>query len=250
MTITASVNLELRHQPPHIAADPDLPPTSTPWWSTLDAFVAVLVAGFSGGFCAALLMTGQVFSGDQRSLSSTGLAAVLLVWQIALAGWCLHVSRWKGFGAGRDFGFGVTRRDVMTGLVAGAGLTAVILGILTATSQLESARFALEELRSGVPIVLIVATAVIGAPVAEEFLFRGLLLRSLLQRHSPFAALVVSSGFFALAHATPWTPLTSLWPAAVAGVALGTLTLRTKRLLPAIITHAVYNGAVLIFFAT
>src|SRR5262245_19593322 len=58
---------------------------------------------------------------------------------------------------------------------------------------------------------------VIVAPVAEELLFRGIILRGLLSRFRPFSAILLSSLLFAAVHLNPW----QLVSATVLGMAFG-----------------------------
>lgn len=80
---------------------------------------------------------------------------------------------------------------------------------------------------------------VIAAPVCEEVLFRGVLLRGMRDAHGPLVALGLSAAYFGLAHAGL---VTSVLPAAVAGVAFGWLTLRTGSIVPSIAMHAAVNA--------
>jgi membrane protease YdiL (CAAX protease family) len=77
------------------------------------------------------------------------------------------------------------------------------------------------------------------APLAEEYLFRGLLFRSLDREWGGWRAIFGSAAFFAVYHA----PLSWL-PVAVLGAANAVVFKRTGRLAPAVILHAVYNAIV------
>ena len=86
--------------------------------------------------------------------------------------------------------------------------------------------------------VLLVVTAVIIAPVAEEILYRGLVLRSLERLMPASAALVVTAVVFAAMH---FQPLQFLGLAAF-GLVAGLLAQRTGRLGPAILAHIAFNA--------
>lgn len=75
------------------------------------------------------------------------------------------------------------------------------------------------------------------APVAEEFLTRGMLLGGLESGYGWPAALAVSAGVFALLHFNLVQTLSAL----VCGLVLGALYLHTGSLLCCILAHAVYN---------
>lgn len=85
---------------------------------------------------------------------------------------------------------------------------------------------------------LSVALVVVVAPITEELLFRGVILRGLLGRMRPATAIGVSALLFALVHANPWQ---FFGPLAI-GLLLGWCYVRTGSLLPCILGHAVNNA--------
>jgi membrane protease YdiL (CAAX protease family) len=89
-------------------------------------------------------------------------------------------------------------------------------------------------------------TVALVAPLTEEALFRGLLLRSFAQRWGPAPGLVLSSALFALFHLNPWQAL----PAFFAGLFLGWVFLRTGSLLYPMVGHALFNATPLLFSAS
>jgi membrane protease YdiL (CAAX protease family) len=82
--------------------------------------------------------------------------------------------------------------------------------------------------------------AVLFAPFAEEYLFRGLLFRALDREWGGWHAVVGSAAFFAIYH----HPLSWL-PVGLLGIANALLFKKTGRLAPAVILHMVYNAVVL-----
>lgn len=88
--------------------------------------------------------------------------------------------------------------------------------------------------------LLVFVGAVILAPIAEELVFRGILLRALLHRGRRFA-IGVSGVVFGLVHLldpNAWVAVPFL---AALGVVLGYQTVRTGRIGMAIMTHAGFN---------
>jgi len=78
---------------------------------------------------------------------------------------------------------------------------------------------------------------VIAAPVLEEGLFRGIILRGFLDRYTPRSAIALSALFFSLAHFNIWQ-----LPASFAlGLFLGWLYYRTRSLLLCVLVHAFHN---------
>jgi membrane protease YdiL (CAAX protease family) len=96
--------------------------------------------------------------------------------------------------------------------------------VLTARDPLALAGFAL--------------TATVLAPLFEETLFRGVLLPVLGRQWGPRSALLASALVFALAHLS----LGELVPLLVLGLGLGWLRLRSGRLAPCVVMHALWNG--------
>lgn len=84
------------------------------------------------------------------------------------------------------------------------------------------------------------ATVVV-APVTEEIMFRGLILRGLLSRYSVRWAVVISAALFAFAHMNPWQLISTF----AIGVLFGWWFYRTRSVVPGLIGHALGNGAVL-----
>lgn len=83
------------------------------------------------------------------------------------------------------------------------------------------------------------------APIWEEVFFRGILLFSLSKLVKPFWAIIISSIIFALFH------LLYLAISLVAGIVLCNMTLKTKSLLPSMITHSIWNlytGKLFLYF--
>lgn len=95
-------------------------------------------------------------------------------------------------------------------------------------------------------IIAVILLVVVGAPLAEELLFRGFLLRTLQRHFGSIFAIVVSSLLFAIPHWQPdasWQETVVLLSAlAVVGLALAIGAVVTDRLGPAIIAHFLFNA--------
>ena len=92
-------------------------------------------------------------------------------------------------------------------------------------------------------LVMLVIAGAIAAPIAEEFLFRGLFFQYLRGRRALRVAIVVSSVVFAVAHFVP-----ILIPVLIVfGIAEALVMERYGSIYPAIALHALNNGA--LFFA-
>jgi membrane protease YdiL (CAAX protease family) len=84
----------------------------------------------------------------------------------------------------------------------------------------------------------------VAAPVLEEMLFRGVILRSFLRQHSRTAAILWSSAIFAIAHLNVYQAATAL----AIGIVCGWLYERCRSLWPCILLHALYNSLVTVLF--
>lgn len=131
-------------------------------------------------------------------------------------------------------------------------VVALLVQAVPALSDAEGNTEVLEDLSpAGLLVFAVLAVAV--APVLEELLFRGLVLRGLMLRMGFWPAAAVSSLVFGLLHATGADASGLLVVASTAGLglALCLLTRRTGRLGPAIGVHALHNAvAVLVVAAT
>lgn len=94
---------------------------------------------------------------------------------------------------------------------------------------------------SGVGLVLAVLLFVIGAPIAEELLFRGLLLRALVKRFNPTIAVLGAGLLFGVTH----FQLLQFPALAAVGMIWAVLAWRLDRLGPAVVAHMAFNGVTL-----
>lgn len=102
-------------------------------------------------------------------------------------------------------------------------------------------------------MAVLVAIAVVGAPVVEELFFRGLLLRSLEPAVGVVPAVLLQGVFFGLAHTNPFYGLHNISviaSIAAVGIVLGGMAHHFKRLGPTITAHALFNlGAMILILA-
>ncbi len=86
---------------------------------------------------------------------------------------------------------------------------------------------------------------VVVAPITEELLFRGLMLRGFLKRYSPAKAVLVSAVLFGAFHLNPW----QFVGAAVLGTLFGWWYVQTRSLVPCLFGHALSNSLPLLLVA-
>ncbi len=92
--------------------------------------------------------------------------------------------------------------------------------------------------RSIFPLILLLITTVVLAPLFEELIFRGTLLPVLVNRMGRTYGVLVSALTFALAHLS----FSELPPLFVLGLGLAFLRLSSGRLLPCVLMHSLWNG--------
>jgi len=96
-----------------------------------------------------------------------------------------------------------------------------------------------EGLRSPAEMALLTVGVAVLAPIGEELLFRGYLMRVLGARYGSLGALLVTSALFAAVHVNPASVIALF----ALGLAFGLLRLWSGSVLPSVVAHAVQNGA-------
>ncbi len=169
-----------------------------------------------------------------------------MFFSFALAGAITYVllrySFWrlKFEGVPRIFGGGKLRS---IGLGAASGIVAALIGLAyTAAAQ----HFDLFQITADQKIHLsgktiwAYALVVMAAPLFEEFIFRGLIFGGLRRSLGVGASVLASAAVFACVH-----PPFSMLPVFALGVCTALAYERSKSLLAPMVTHAVYNGAII-----
>ena len=80
------------------------------------------------------------------------------------------------------------------------------------------------------------------APVFEEWLCRGMVLRGLLTKMKPAWAIILSAVFFAVIHANPWQALNAF----LIGLVMGYVYYKTGSLILTMLIHFINNGTAVI----
>ena len=78
----------------------------------------------------------------------------------------------------------------------------------------------------------------ITAPIVEEYLFRGILLKGFIKRHRKWFAICFSAFIFSVIHLNPWQAV----PAFAFGIIAGLMFYRNEKLWMVIFAHASYNS--------
>ena len=102
-------------------------------------------------------------------------------------------------------------------------------------------------------VVSLVITAVIAAPIVEEMVFRGVVLRGLRSRLATVPAVALQGVLFGAAHVDPVRGIGNVGLVMVlsgVGIAFGIASQLLRRIGPSIVAHALFNGAVLLVVLT
>jgi membrane protease YdiL (CAAX protease family) len=100
----------------------------------------------------------------------------------------------------------------------------------------ETLKKSLELLMDG-PLWAALLSVSVFAPLFEEWLCRGLVLRGLMKNMNPTGAILVSAAFFAILHMNPWQAI----PAFLLGILFGYVYYRTGSLKLTMLMHCVNN---------
>lgn len=237
-----------------VTQDEDGRPFAT--WSWWEALLAILV-GFGLGTIAAvpvfLVLGVTTTAGGASGVSELAQGLVVdAVLMVTLIAWLRRRHpRWKEI-----IGFPTLARfptEVVIGGLMGIGVR-IVAGIVSAivvyllgsatgadvsipeqvTSDLKPAAF-----------VLFAIYAVLVAPITEEFVFRGLLYRSIRDRRGVATGAIISAFLFGLVHFVPggnWQGVLALQlTMVITGVGLALIYERRKNLVADIAGHAAFN---------
>lgn len=228
------------------------------WWGLGD-FWLVLISGYVLGQIAVamyLVVSGGI-DADGKIEPSHELWAtfvVLVAQGLLWIGAAAVVARWKGRGAlGLDFGRLRPRRGDWPWLGVGVGIQLAVIVAFVPIGLLRGEDEPIQELvvairdGSGIARLLVLLAVFTIGPVAEEVVFRGVLLRSLQRRFTAGWAVTVSAVAFALVHVLPalisgeWALLLGLTSWAAVGIVCGVRAVRTGALAQPILVHVGFN---------
>ncbi len=134
----------------------------------------------------------------------------------------------------------------LAAVVAQAGVAAIVLGFdIPLTSNVEDV--AGGEITTTY-VVGIVLTAVVAAPLVEELVFRGIVLRGFLGTIGVVAAIVLQGLLFGAAHVDPARGSGNIGLVMVLsaiGMVLGAAAYLTRRIGAGVVAHAILNGIVI-----
>ena len=220
-----------------------------------DATLVFLGAWFVGQMVASAVALGSGHS----SVSTAGPGWLFAV---AAAGWVpLVAAVWaigRRHGAGSlaaDYGLSFRATDLW-GIPIGALTQLVALRVVYlplhgiwpdtfSTDRLEQRARDLYDSAAGAGLLLLVVTVVVGAPLVEELVYRGLLQGAFTRGRRPWVAVVAVAAFFAVIHFQP-IEIPGLF---TIGLVLGACAWSTRRLGLGVVAHMAFNAAGLLMVA-
>ena len=137
-------------------------------------------------------------------------------------------------GFGRLGGVGLALMAVIVTVAAGF-LTDPVMKILPQTPEWFDNLT--EQMLTGTPLWATLLSVSVFAPLFEEWLCRGMVLRGLLQRMKPVWAMIISSIFFAVIHLNPWQAV----PAFLLGMLFAFVYYKTGSLKLTMLMHCANN---------
>lgn len=207
---------------------------------------------WSGGevlliLCLFVLCSGAADAAVRGSDSIVGGLAAQVVALVATTVAGAALLRLRG-ASWADLGWrpGPWRKDLWLALVTVALVVAPLLGLAALLDRLQPYQHPLIDLlaerRDPRAIAAVLLSALVVAPIAEEFFFRRV-LQGWLERVAPdragLTAIVVSAAAFALAHWGQGLAYVPLFPFALA---LGGIVRQTGSLVPCVLVHALFNA--------
>jgi membrane protease YdiL (CAAX protease family) len=179
------------------------------------------------------------------------VSIVALVGYVPALLWCWHASRRWGTGQfRRDVGLSARWADAGWGPVVWLAclVAQVVVGVIVVVLKIpftSNVRNVSELNADRGYVVSLLVLAVVAAPIAEEIVFRGVVLRGLLSRHSAVVAVGLQGVLFGLAHFDPVRGTGNLGLILVlsaVGCVLGGAAFLVRRLAPTMIAHAILNA--------
>jgi membrane protease YdiL (CAAX protease family) len=184
------------------------------------------------------LTTGQELRATIAILYVQGIAMIVAVALVAL---------WRGATTSlrHEFGFVVHLRNAPW-LLAGFAINVVGSLIIAPLNHLHGKAVdqhvvTVFKTAHGAQFVLFAVAVAVLAPLSEELLFRGLLLRSLLREMPTVAAVCVAAAVFAAAHLIDPSAYIAVVPLAILALISGTVAVRNWDLSRSIYLHIGFN---------
>jgi len=226
-----------------------------PRWGVGDAVAGWMVA-YAGAVVGGALILSIAHPAKDRNGNPVLSLALIALLQLPLwfgfVGAPVYAAAKKGQGVVRDFGLRVRAPDVAVGVAVGLVSQWVLVPLVslpwlrllgkTTEDMGKVAQQLTDKATNPLGVVLLVLIVAIGAPIAEELFFRGLVFRSVQRWLGPVPGIAISALAFGATHfeLLQFPALTAF------GAVLAWLAWRTGRLGPGIVAHMAFNGIVVV----
>ena len=213
-------------------------PTFSPWAAVLVGLATVATIFAARGI-------GSVFDYRRAGLATFAFYGLLFS---GMAGSCIVASRVLGTGSiVRDFGWRIRTIDIAWGLVV---LIASIAARVAFALVVGTDRGSSDDLRDGLRnhhdvLGVFLVAALIGAPLFEELVFRGVIQRGLTKLAGKYVAIVGQGLLFGFYHVVGAFDLVSVFyvgSLSIIGMVFGIAADRTGRLGPGMLAHFLSNA--------
>jgi membrane protease YdiL (CAAX protease family) len=174
-----------------------------PRWGIGDAVVVWVLGLMAGALAQAPFVEGKCIPQTDEDVA-TFVSLVLQTTATVLILFSIARSRGRG-SLKKDFGFVVRLKDAPF-LLAGLGVALLSTGILEPITNLGDIDKSSQDVKrifdqsTGVGLGLLIVAVLVLAPMGEELLFRGVLLRSLQRRVTSWQAIFLAALGFAFVH--------------------------------------------------
>lgn len=193
------------------------------WW---------LLAVGIGIICGIQIVTGQFLIAIAASAVSNIVCVAFFVW---------HAHRRRVGWAGLGFTH-TSPRYLLAGILIGCSAWYCNMVIITLLHVPQGGTELLKGLLEETGVVTTIAGIAVLPALAEEIVFRGVLLRALATQKRLWIAVVMSSAVFGIYHVLPAQVVATF----LLGCLLGLLTLRARSIVPAVVAHFLNNAIAII----
>jgi len=218
-------------------------------------------------FGALAVLTGSLIASKYLLDAVVGFEWPVVVYVALLAAvgygpslvWCRVASRRWGTGdLGVDIGLQSRLADLGWGPVVwlcavGAQIVMAVVVVGLGIPVANNTDALSEGVHDRTYVIALVITALVAAPIVEEMVFRGVVMRGLRSRMPILAVIVVQGVLFGAAHFDPVRGAGNIGLVMVlagVGMAFGGATAIFGRIVPAMIAHAMFNGVILLIVLT
>ena len=237
---------ELPERPEGAGPAPVRPEGNRRWrpWTGPAALVAALVIALAGGLVVALVAALLGFPLEDE-LPPGALLAGTVVQQLGFIAAAVLFARMAGPTSAAQFGLrgpsGVWRAVgiALAVYVAYALFTGVWSQLVEIEAEDQLQELGIDSSTAALVVALIVVC--VGAPIAEEFLFRGYVFAALRNWRGPWIAAALTGAVFGAIH-LGGSPAGAILPLAVLGAGLCLIYQWTGSLYPCVALHAINNG--------